>query len=153
MGGWSSARAKLLLTAPSLLVLIVVVLIALRLSSDAPVGRASRLGSARADTALPAYRPLRVTPPQTAIERTVDQGFAQEWSGESASTAAMLPGAATSVGLSANRRVRCASSVDVRAGLHPRTSRRQLRHVNEKGTPRLGESTTTLQTASLPSPL
>ena len=97
MGGWSPARAKLFLTAPLLLVLIVVVLIGLRLSSEAPVGRASQLGSAKADTALPSYRPLRVTPPQTAIERTVDQGFAQTWRGESASTAAMLPEAATSI--------------------------------------------------------
>ena len=97
MGGLSSVRAKLLLAAPSLLVLIVVVLMALRLSSETPVGRASRLGSARVDTALPSYRPLRVTPPQTAIERTVDQGFAQEWSSESAVAAAMLPEAATSM--------------------------------------------------------
>ena len=97
MGGWASVRAKLLLTAPLLVVLIVVVLMALRPSSEAPVGRASRLGSAKADTALPSYHPLRVTPPQTAIERTVDQAFAQEWSSESASTAAMLPEAATSI--------------------------------------------------------
>jgi hypothetical protein len=96
MGDWSSVRAKLLLTAPLLVVLIVVVLMAFRPSSEAPFGRASWLGTARADTALPAYHPLRVTPPQTAIERTVNQGFAQEWSGESASTAAMLPEAATS---------------------------------------------------------
>jgi len=46
---------------------------------------------------LPSYHPLRVTPPQTAIERTVDQGFAQTWRAESASSAAMLPEAATSV--------------------------------------------------------
>jgi len=97
MGGWSSVRAKLLLAAPLLLVLIVVALMALRPSSEAPVGRANRLGSAKADTALPSYHPLRVTPPQTAIERTVNQGFAQEWSSESASTAAMLPEAATSM--------------------------------------------------------
>ena len=97
MEGGSSVRAKLLLGAPLLLVLIVVVLMALRPTSDAPLGRASQLGSARANTALPRYRPLRVAIPQTAIERTVDQGFAQEWSGESASTAAMLPEAATSV--------------------------------------------------------
>ena len=97
MGGWSSMRAKLLLTAPLLLVLIVVVLIALQPSSDAPLARASRLGSAKTDPALPSYHPLRVTPPQTAIERTVDQAFAQEWSSESASTAAMLPEAATSI--------------------------------------------------------
>jgi hypothetical protein len=90
-------RAKLLLTAPLLLVLIVVVLIALQPSSDAPLARASRLGSAKTDPALPSYHPLRVTPPQTAIERTVDQAFAQEWSSESASTAAMLPEAATSI--------------------------------------------------------
>ena len=97
MGGWSSVRAKLLLTAPLLLVLIVVVLMTLRPSSEEPVGRASQVGSAKADTALPLYRPLRVTPAQTAIERTVNQRFAQEWSSESASTAAMLPEAATSV--------------------------------------------------------
>jgi len=90
-------RAKLLLTAPLLLVLIVVVLMALRPSSEAPVGRMSQLGSAKVDTALPSYRPLRVMPPQTAIQQTVDQRFAQEWRSESASTAAMLPEAATSV--------------------------------------------------------
>jgi hypothetical protein len=97
MGRWSSVRARLLLIAPLLLVLIVVVLMALGLSSEAPVGGASRLGSAKADTALPSYRPLRVMPPQTAIERTVNQGFAQEWSSESAVTAARLPHAATSI--------------------------------------------------------
>jgi hypothetical protein len=97
MGGWSSVRAKLLLTAPLLLVLIVVVLMALRPSSEAPVGRTSQLGSAKVNAALPSYRPLRVTPTQTAIQRAVDQRFAQEWRSESASTAAMLPEAATSV--------------------------------------------------------
>jgi hypothetical protein len=90
-------RAKLLLTAPLLLVLIVVVLMALRPSLEAPLGRVSRLDSAKADTALPSHHPLRVMPPQTAIERTVNQGFAQEWSSESASTAALLPEAATSM--------------------------------------------------------
>jgi len=100
MGDRSSVRAKLLLTAPLLLVLIVVVLMALRSSSEAPVGRASRLATARSNTALPTYRPLRVTPAQTAIERTVNQDFAKEWSSESAVTAAMLPEAATSVAFS-----------------------------------------------------
>jgi len=97
MGAWSSVRAKLLLTAPLLLLLIVVVLMALRPSPEATVGRTSQLGSAKVDTALPSYRPLRVMPPQTAIQQTVDQRFAQEWRSESASTAAMLPEAATSV--------------------------------------------------------
>jgi len=97
MSARSSVRAKLLLVAPLLIVLIVVVLLALRLSSGSPAGGANHVASAKPTTVLPSYRPLRVMPPQTAIERTVNQGFAQEWSGESASTAAMLPGAATSV--------------------------------------------------------
>lgn len=97
MGAWSSVRAKLLLAAPLLIVLIVVVLLAFRPSSGSPVGGADQVSSAKPTTVLPSYRPLRLTPPQTAIERTVNQGFAREWSGESASTAARLPGAATSV--------------------------------------------------------
>jgi len=96
MGDWSLVRAKLLLAAPLLIVVIVVVLLALRPSSGSPTGGANQVGSAKPTTALPPYRPLRVTPSQTAIERTVNQGFAQEWSGESASTAARLPEAATS---------------------------------------------------------
>jgi hypothetical protein len=96
MGTRSPVRAKLLLAAPLLIVLIVVLLLALRPSSGSPVGGANQVASAKPTTVLPSYYPLRVTPPQTAIERTVNQGFAQEWSGESATTAAMLPEAATS---------------------------------------------------------
>jgi hypothetical protein len=97
MGARPSVRAKLLLAAPLLIVLIVVVLLALRLSSGSPAGETNQVDSAKPITVVPSYHPLRVTPPQTAIERTVNQGFAQEWSGESATTAAMLPEAATSV--------------------------------------------------------
>jgi len=96
MGAGRSARAKLLLAAPLLVVFIAVVLLALRLASESPAGGVIEVGLAKAHTAMPSYDPLRVTPPQTAIERTVNQGFAQTWRGESASSAAVLPGAATS---------------------------------------------------------
>jgi len=96
MGAWRSACAKLLLAAPLLVVFIIVVLLALRMASESPVGGASLVGPAEVDTSLPSYHPIRVTPPQTAIERAVNQGFAQSWSAESASTAARLPEAATS---------------------------------------------------------
>jgi len=96
MGAGRSARAKLLLAAPLLVVFVIVVLLALRLASQSPVGGASEVGLAKAATALPLYHPLRVRPPQTAIEQTVNQGFAQTWRAESASSASMLPEAATS---------------------------------------------------------
>jgi hypothetical protein len=97
MGVRSPVRAKLLIAAPLLIVLIVVVLLALRLSSGSPAGGTNQVDSVKPTTVLPSYHPLRVTTPQTAIEQTVNQGFAQEWSSESATTAAMLPEAATSV--------------------------------------------------------
>jgi len=96
MGSGRSARAKLLLAAPLLVVFVIVVLLALRVASQTPVGGASEVGFARAATALPPYHPLRFTPSQTAIERTVNQGFAQTWRAESASSASRLPEAATS---------------------------------------------------------
>jgi hypothetical protein len=96
MGAWSPVRAKLLLAAPLLIVLIVVMLLALRTATGLPAGGANQVDPAKPIAVIPSYRPIRVTPPQSAIERTVNQGFAQEWSSESATTAAMLPEAATS---------------------------------------------------------
>lgn len=97
MGSWNSARAKLILAAPLVLALAIVVVLALRLSSASTTnGAPTRHDSTKVAIAVPSYHPLRVEPPQTAIERTVNQGFAHLWRGESAATAAMLPGAATS---------------------------------------------------------
>jgi hypothetical protein len=97
MGAWRTARTKLILAAPLLLVFVVVIVLALRLLSTSPAeSTPTRNGHARVVFALPSYHPLRVVPPQTAIERTVNQGFARLWRGESASTAAKLPSAATS---------------------------------------------------------
>jgi hypothetical protein len=97
MGLWRSARAKLILSAPLVLMLVIVIVLALRLSATSSADATStRHGSASVASAVPSYHPLRVVPPQTAIERTVNQGFARLWRGESASTAAKLPSAATS---------------------------------------------------------
>lgn len=91
-----SAKAKALLIAPVLAVFFVVVVLAVRTASESPVSMESPARHAGARFSLPSFRPLRVTPPSTAIERTVNQGFAQSWVGESASEAARLPNAATS---------------------------------------------------------
>jgi hypothetical protein len=87
-------RVKLVFAASLLLVFIIVILLTARMASESPVA-ASRVSHEDALLALPSFHPLRVTPPQTAIERTIDEGFAQSWIGESASEAASLPNAAT----------------------------------------------------------
>ena len=97
MGARRSARVKLILAAPLLLVFVVVVVLAVRHSSTSSIEASpTRHDSAKVASVVPSYKPLRVVPPQTAVERTVNQGFARLWRGESASTAAKLPSAATS---------------------------------------------------------
>lgn len=97
MGARRSTRAKLILIVPLFLVFAIVVILAVRLlGTSSTEATPTRHGPRRVDSAVPSYHPLRVIPPQTAIERTVNQGFARLWRGESASTAANLPSAATS---------------------------------------------------------
>jgi hypothetical protein len=97
MGAWQSARAKLILAAPFVLVLSIVIILAVRLSgTSSNEATPMRHSSTKVASSEPSYEPLRVVPPQTAVERTVNQGFARLWRGESASTAANLPSAATS---------------------------------------------------------
>jgi hypothetical protein len=97
MGAWQSARAKRILAAPLLLVLSIVIILAVRLSgTSSNEATPIRHSSTKVASVVPSYKPLRVVPRQTAIERTVNHGFAQLWRGESASTAAKLPSAATS---------------------------------------------------------
>jgi len=72
MGARRSVRMKLLVAAPLVVVFVVVVLLALRPPSESPIKRVSGQTSlAHTHSALPAsptYHPLRVTPPQTAVE-------------------------------------------------------------------------------------
>ena len=101
MSEWRSARVKLLMAAPMIAVFVVAVLLALRLSSESPVkGVTARTSPATTHTALPAsptYHSLRVTPPQTAIERTANAVMAQNENSGSFTTsqAARFPEAAT----------------------------------------------------------
>jgi len=98
MSEWRSARVKLLMAAPLIAVFVVVVLLALRLSSESPVkGAVARTSPANAADASPTYHPLRVTPPQTTIERTANAVMAQSDNAGSftAAQAAQFPGAAT----------------------------------------------------------
>jgi hypothetical protein len=98
MGAWQSVRMKLLMAVPLVVVFVVVVLLALRPSSESPMkGVTERTSPANSAAASPTYHLLRVTPPQTAIERTANAIMAQnENSGSfTSSQAAQLPGAAT----------------------------------------------------------
>ena len=98
MSEWRSARVKLLMAAPLIAVFVVAVLLALRLSSESPVkGATARTSPANSAAASPTYHPLRVTPPQTAIERTANAVMAQNENSGSFTTsqAAQFPGAAT----------------------------------------------------------
>jgi len=77
---WGSARTKLLISALVVLVAVVVVvsLVVLRGSSVSPTkGATVRTGSANTESTATTYRPLRITPPQTAVERTVNQAMTQ----------------------------------------------------------------------------
>ena len=98
MSEWRSARVKLLMAAPLIAVFVVAVLLALRPSSESPVkGATARTSPANSAAASPTYHPLRVTPPQTAIERTANAIMAQNENSGSFTTsqAAQFPGAAT----------------------------------------------------------
>jgi len=89
---------KLVMAAPLVAVFVVAVLLALRLSSESPVkGATARTSPASSAAASPTYHPLRVTPPQTAIERTANAIMAQNENSGSFTTsqAAQFPGAAT----------------------------------------------------------
>ena len=98
MSEWRSARVKLLMAAPLIAVFVVAVLLVLRPSSESPVkGATARTSPANSAAASPTYHPLRVTPPQTAIERTANAVMAQNENSGSFTTsqAAQFPGAAT----------------------------------------------------------
>jgi len=98
MSEWRSARVKLLMAAPLIGVFVVAALLALRLSSESPVkGATARTRPANSAAASPTYHPLRVTPPQTAIERTANAIMAQNENSGSFTTslAVQFPGAAT----------------------------------------------------------
>ncbi len=95
MGSWHSTHAKLLFAVPVLLITIVVVLLMVRPSSPSSSGRAGHSQSPTTIASSPSYFPMRVTPPDKAIERTVNQQLAAEWTGESLATAVALPSAAT----------------------------------------------------------
>jgi hypothetical protein len=73
----ATARAKLLVT--TLVVAVVVVSwITLSGSSASPIrGATARARSTTATSAAAPYHPLRITPPQTAVERTVNQALEQ----------------------------------------------------------------------------
>jgi len=101
MGARRSVRMKLLVAAPLVVVFVVVVLLALRPPSESPIKRVSGQTSlAHTHSALPAsptYHPLRVTPPQTAVERAANAIMAQNQNSGSftSSQAARFPEAAT----------------------------------------------------------
>lgn len=97
MDAWRFARARFLLAVPILLVFVIVALFALRLTFRSREAPSSRTSPPAVTTTAPSYRPRRVTPPSTAIERTLNAGLAREWHAESTTTAAALPSAATSI--------------------------------------------------------
>jgi hypothetical protein len=77
---WGSARTKLLISTLVVLVAVAVVvsLVVLLGSSASPTkGATVRTGSTNTESAATVYRPLRITPPQTAVERTVNQAMNQ----------------------------------------------------------------------------
>ena len=76
-GLWRTARAKLVITALAVGAAVVCV-IALSGSSALPTRVAkARPGSAIAQGTATTYRPLRINPPETAVERTVNQTLKQ----------------------------------------------------------------------------
>ena len=98
MGEWRSARVKLLMAAPLIALFVIAVLLALKLSSESPVkGATVRTSLDNSAAASPTYHPLRVTPPQTAIERTANAIMAQSDNAGSFATsqAAQFPEPAT----------------------------------------------------------
>jgi len=101
MGAWRPVRMKLLVAAPLVVVFVVVVLLALRPPSESPTkrvsGQTSLANTQSSIPVLPTYHPLRVTPPQTAVERAANAIMAQNQNPGSftSSRAARFPGAAT----------------------------------------------------------
>lgn len=98
MRAWSSARAKALLIAPLAPVFGVAVVLALQLSSTPTAVDATPHGPVRSALQLPAYHPLRVTPPQTALQRSANAYVRENDNpgGFTEAQAAALPSAATS---------------------------------------------------------
>ncbi len=94
----SSVRAKLILGAPLVLVFMIIVVLAVRLSLTHTPDGAAPHGPARSALQLPTYRPLRVTTPQTAVQRSANAYLRESnsSSGFSEAQAAALPNAATS---------------------------------------------------------
>jgi hypothetical protein len=98
---WRTARAKLLisaLAAGAMVAVVLVSLIALSGSSAPPTrGAKVRPGRAIAQGTATIYHPLRITPPQTAVERTVNQTLKQSsnLNGLAALEASTFPAPAT----------------------------------------------------------
>ena len=96
-GLWRTARAKLVITALAVGAAVVCV-IALSGSSAPPTRVAkARPGSAIAQGTATMYRPLRINPPETAVERTVNQTLKQSsnLNGLAALEASRFPAPAT----------------------------------------------------------
>ncbi|MFI5036678.1 MAG: hypothetical protein ACHQFZ_10795 [Acidimicrobiales bacterium] len=94
---WEPARVKLLVAAV-VAVAVVVAGIALLSSSALSTNASTVRKSSASATSAPAYHPLRVMPPQTAIQRTADQTMQQSSSSQdvAALEAATFPAPATS---------------------------------------------------------
>jgi len=74
---WGSARTKLLISALAAVVVVVSLVVLLGSSASPTRGAAVRTRSANTESMAMTYRPLRITPPQTAVERTVNQAMHQ----------------------------------------------------------------------------
>jgi len=96
---WGSARTKLLIA--TLVAVVVVVLLVVLLGSSASLTKRAtvRTGSKNTESTAIVYHPLRITPPQTAVERTVNQAMHQSSNldGLAALEAAKFPLPATGV--------------------------------------------------------
>ncbi|MFI4971076.1 MAG: hypothetical protein ACHP7H_00230 [Hyphomicrobiales bacterium] len=73
---WESARAKVLVATVVAVAAVGALIVLLSSSAPPTKGTTLRTGSASAVSA-PAYHPLRITPPQTAVQRTADQTMEQ----------------------------------------------------------------------------
>ncbi len=96
---WGSARTKLLISALWAVVVVVSLIVLLGSSASPTKGPTVRTRSANRESTANAYRPLRITPPQTAVERTVNQAMNQSSNlgGLAALEAAKFPLPATDV--------------------------------------------------------
>jgi hypothetical protein len=74
---WGSARAKLVATALVAVVIVVSLIALLGSSASPPKETTARTGPAVAGRTSTTYHPLRITPPQTAVERTVNEAMSQ----------------------------------------------------------------------------